>query len=154
MGWSLPCARKRTKQHRLKFVKNCWKLLMIFLNKILQQQAPPRQQENFFQISPRPFAIQPNGNHGIQFVRPPIVPQSQHYTADQNTNPFQFAQQSFAQQRPLLHQNANSLEQAALQQVSIIEHFIYKQIIVKISCDFINWLNNAIYLILMFVEFM
>lgn len=86
----------------------------------MQQQAP-QQQDNFFQISPRPFAIQSNGNHGIQFVRPPIVPQSQQYTADQNYNQFQFPQQPFSQQRPsIAHQNADSLEQnqsSTLQQV-------------------------------------
>lgn len=145
--WAQLCAKKRLKwwQCLPKFVEMCF--FMIFPNEIFQQQAPPRQQDNFFQISPRPFAIQPNGNHGIQFVRPPIVPQSQQYTADQNTNPFQFGQQSFAQQRPILHQNANSLEQhqqSALQQVNIIEHFLHRNYIVeKIPCDYINSLNNA-----------
>lgn len=83
----------------------------------LQQQAA-RQQENFFQISPRPFAIQPNGNHGVQFVRPPIVQQSPQFTADQNNNPYPFLQ-PFQQRSPILHPNADSLEQrqpSALQQ--------------------------------------
>lgn len=96
---------------------------MPFFRILQQQQAPPRQQENFFQISPRPFAIQPNGNHGLQFVRPPIVPQSQQYTAEQNNNHFAFPQQTFQQQRPqLLHPNADNLEQrqpSTLQQVNL-----------------------------------
>ncbi|XP_031626667.1 uncharacterized protein LOC116342958 isoform X2 [Contarinia nasturtii] len=89
-------------------------------------QQTPRQQENFFQISPRPFAIQPNGNHGLQFVRPPIVPQSQQYTADQNNNQFPFPQQSFPQQQQsqqLLLSNDGNLDQQrqpiALQQQSL-----------------------------------
>lgn len=110
-------------------IKNGYEMSNFYFFFKCQQQGPPRQQDNFFQISPRPFAIQPNGNHGVQFVRPPIVPQSQQYTAEQNNNQFQFPQQSFQpqqqQQQPhsqLLISNDGSLEQQrqpiALQQVS------------------------------------
>lgn len=69
------------------------------------QQAQQQQQpHDFFQISPRPFTIQPNGNLGFQFSRPTIpTPRAE----------FQPSRQFFPQQQQLPQQQ----DEEAFQQV-------------------------------------
>lgn len=71
------------------------------------------RQQDFFHISPRPFTVQPNANHGFQFVNPALAgpaQSQQQVTLNNNDGPnrqFPFTQS----QRPQLTQPADNVDQ-------------------------------------------